>query len=442
MDQQRVAMSALPPDKPLSQFRSVGSSDRVISIDALRGFALIGILVVNTLFFAFPLMTALSPPWTDNSGAEGSIGDWSSWWIISLFFQYKFMTIFSILFGVGAAIQWQRARLLGTSFDTFFIKRMAILFVFGMIHALFFWYGDILAVYAMCGIWLLLFCRLSNRALIPLVVGLLVFTALLSGGFTVLDLEATNQAQNTSLPASENDAQSHSGFNAILASNFDPKSEIWSTAEQRAYQEGPYQDLLVFRAITWTMYIVITMLTTGWHIMAMFALGVVLYRSGFFGDSGARLRRIAIYLGLPIGLLVESICCLVQMEYLQEQPSHQIWIMMVHELSVPLVSMGYAGLVINLVRSGALQWMIHALSCTGRMALTNYLLETMVMTSVFYYYGFGLFGSVDRIYLIPVALATWTMLALVSVAWLGAYRQGPIEWLWRRLAYGPPAPRG
>ena len=83
-------------------------------------------------------------------------------WIVNLFFQYKFMTIFSILFGVGAAIQWKRARLAGRNFDSFFLKRMAILFGFGVIHALFFWYGDILAVYALCGVWLLLFCRLSN----------------------------------------------------------------------------------------------------------------------------------------------------------------------------------------------------------------------------------------------------------------------------------------
>ena len=437
-------MSDRTPPPPLFQFRSVQSSDRVIAIDALRGFALIGILVVNTLFFAFPLMIALSPPSSDTAETVRSAGDWASWWIVSLFFQYKFMTIFSILFGVGAAIQWKRARLAGRNFDSFFLKRMAILFGFGVIHALFFWYGDILAVYALCGVWLLLFCRLSNRVLISLVVGLLVFTALLSGGFTALDLDASSQASKSSLVISDTEAEPRSGIEAILASNFNPKSEIWSSAEHQAYQEGPYQDLFVFRAVTWMLYIVITMLSTGWHVMAMFALGVVLYRSGFFEDGagGARLRRLAVRVGLPIGLLIESICCLVQMWYMPEEPRHLIWIMMIHELSVPLVSMGYASLVINLVRSGTFQWLIHALSCTGRMALTNYLLETVVMTSVFYHYGFGLFGSIDRIYLIPIALGTWAMLALLSVAWLGAYRQGPIEWLWRRLAYGSPSSRG
>ena len=272
----------------------------------------------------------------------------------------------------------------------------------------------------------------------------LVFTALLSGGFTALDLEASSQASKSSLVLSETDTEPPTGFDSIYTSNFNPKSEIWANAEQQAYAEGPYQDLFVFRAVTWMMYIVITMLSNGWHIMAMFALGVALYRMGFFedGEHGTRLRRLATYVGLPIGLLIESFCCLVQMLYMQEQPGHQIWVMMVHELSVPLVSLGYASLVINLVRSGALGWLVHALSCTGRMALTNYLLETVVMTSVFYYYGFGLFGSVDRIYLIPIALGTWAMLALGSVAWLGAYRQGPIEWLWRRLAYGAPPPRG
>ena len=176
--------------------------------------------------------------------------------------------------------------------------------------------------------------------------------------------------------------------------------------------------------------------------MAMFALGVVLFRTGFFGDAGARARRLAIWVGLPIGLLVEGISFYAMMLYHTDEPIHLIWITMSHEFSVPLVSLGYAAIMTEVTRRSVLPKVLHAFSCVGRMALTNYLLETVVMTSLFYYYGLGLFGTVDRIYLIPMAFGTWIALSLCSVAWLGAYKQGPLEWLWRRLSYGNASRRG
>ena len=147
----------------LFRFDSVPIQDRIESIDTVRGFALLGILVVNTLFFAYPMNIALLPPVEGQIGSSDPLRDWTSWWIVSLFFQYKFMTLFSILFGVGAAIQYRRAQLSGTNFDSFFIRRMVVLLGFGILHAVLFWYGDILTIYACCGVWLLLFCRLQLR---------------------------------------------------------------------------------------------------------------------------------------------------------------------------------------------------------------------------------------------------------------------------------------
>jgi uncharacterized protein len=417
----------------LFRFKSIPIKDRIVSIDTVRGFALLGILVVNTLFFAFPLNIALQPPFEEQIGSHNQFTDWISWWFVNLFFQYKFMTLFSILFGVGAAIQYQRAQLSGTNFDAFFIRRMVVLLGFGILHAVLFWYGDILTIYACCGVWLLLFCRLSNKTLILLTIGLLLFTAILSGGFTLVDQMVTPPGR---------EATGLTGFEAIWSSGLDPKSDIWMQAELVAYQQGPYLDLFVFRAISWLMYLIVLMVSNGWHVTAMFALGVVLYRTGFFSDEGVRIRRLAMYVGLPIGLLVEGICFYAMMLYFKEEPIHLTWIMMAHELSVPLVSLGYAAIMITLTRRSVLPKVLYAFSCVGRMALTNYLLETFIMTSLFYYYGLGLFGEVGRIYLIPIALGTWIALSLFSVAWLGSYKQGPLEWLWRRLAYGSSSQRG
>ena len=182
--------------------------------------------------------------------------------------------------------------------------------------------------------------------------------------------------------------------------------------------------------------------STGWHVLAMFMVGVVLFRRGFFGSEGARLRRLAMVVGLPLGLAMEWACAGLTARLAGEQSMHAIWPVVIHEFSVPLVSVGYAALGVWVARTGALCFLMHGLSSVGRMALTCYILETVIMTSVFYYYGLGLFATIERIHLIPIALGTWGLLAFGSVAWLKVFRQGPLEWLWRVLTYGPSEGRG
>ena len=120
----------LPKTGTKVTLKPIAVNQRIESLDVLRGFALFGILVVNSLFFAMPMMPAIMPPWENYQGIAGSTSDWIAWWIITVLFQYKFLSLFSILFGVGAAIQFDRARAANQSFDWFFIRRMAVLLVF------------------------------------------------------------------------------------------------------------------------------------------------------------------------------------------------------------------------------------------------------------------------------------------------------------------------
>ena len=422
------------PAPPAMGFRSVVPGDRIESIDALRGFALMGILVVNTLFFALPMGVGLSTPGSGPEGTPSGNEDWLAWWIVNLLFEYKFMTLFSILFGVGAAIQFERAHRAGRSFTGFFARRMVVLLGFGILHAILLWYGDVLAIYACCGLILLLLIGLSNRLLVLFASLMLVFTAITSAGMLALEASLAAEAPVADEPLR--------GLGAIWSSDFNPMSAVWIQAEQLAYGEGPVGDLFAFRITSWLIYLATVAFSTGWHVLAMFMLGVVLFRRGFFTAEGGRLRRLAMLVGLPLGLALEAACTGLAARYAGEQSLHVVWPVMIHEFSVPLVSVGYAAAVVVVARTGALCFLMRGLSCVGRMALTCYILETVVMTSVFYYYGLGLFGTVERIYLIPIALGTWGLLAFGSVAWLNVFRQGPLEWLWRRLTYGPSRQRG
>ncbi|MEC8733403.1 MAG: DUF418 domain-containing protein [Planctomycetota bacterium] len=427
-------MNTGKPAPPAMGLRSVAPADRIESIDALRGFALLGILVVNTLFFALPVGVGLSTPGSDPAVTPSGDEDWLAWWIVNLLFEYKFMTLFSILFGVGAAIQFDRTRRAGRSFSGFFARRMVVLLGFGILHAVLLWYGDVLAIYACCGLVLLLLIGLPDRLLILIASLMLLFTAITSAGMLALETSLAGKASVAEEPLR--------GLDAIWSSEFNPMSAVWIQAEQLAYGEGPIGDLFAFRITTWLVYLATVAFSTGWHVLAMFMVGVVLFRRGFFAAEGARLRRLALLFGLPLGLALEAACTWLTARYAGETSMHAVWPVVIHEFSVPLVSVGYAALVVWIARTGALCFLMHGLSSVGRMALTCYILETVVMTSVFYYYGLGLFGTIERIHLIPVALGTWGLLAFGSVAWLNVFRQGPLEWLWRALTYGPSRGRG
>ena len=419
-------------------FRPVAGAERIESLDVLRGFALLGILVVNSLLFALPMLPAMEPPWSGAGAAASTTPNWVAWWIVSVFFQWKFISLFSILFGAGAAIQFDRARAAGRAFDWFFIRRLIILLIFGVLHALLFWYGDILTLYALIGVWLLLFCRLRPATLVIIGTLLLLFAAVVSGGLGAL---AAFIPENPGLKASVEELPE--GWLAPMqAANFDPNATIWQLAEERAYREGPYGDLFAFRMVSWLMGMLSGLFTYGWHILAMFAFGVAIVRSGFFGAGGSKLRVWAITLALPIGLVLEALCALIMMLW---APEHR-WLIgvvsAVHEGGVFLTAIGYAAVVVAIVRSGILSLVAAAVACVGRMALTNYLLETVIMTSIFYYYGLGYFAQVDRIWLLVMSILIWIGLVIFSTLWLSVFTRGPLEWIWRLLSYGRRPGRG
>ena len=420
-------------EQPTVVFTPIKSDQRIEALDVLRGLAIFGILFVNAAYFGLPMMEVVQPTLAGEVGVNGQNADWNATWFIKTFFELKFVSMFSMMFGIGAALQFDRARQSGSRFDGFYCRRLLILLGFGILHAVVFFYGDILTIYAVLGVSLLAFCRLKTKILLPIVIGLMMIAALMSTGMLLLEsmappMEAISAADQTT----------RTGWDAIQASGFQPQNQIWINAETVAHQDGPYRDLLLFRVISWAMGLISIILSYGWHILAMFALGVIIKRSPFFttSDSGRRIRFWMMAL-LPVALIIEGVTA---WSYLTEASS--IWgtiiLSMAREFSTVATMLGYAAVLVTLVQMGVAATLFGWMAKVGRMALTNYLLESLFMTTLFEFYGFGLFDEISRSGLIVVSISICIILMIFSVVWLKGFSRGPMEWLWRTLAYLKP----
>jgi len=227
-----------------SEIRSLSeptrASNRLMVLDVMRGVALFGIFMVNIPLFAMPMMEGFGGP----TLADASRNDLIGWWIIELFFQFKFISMYSILFGAGFMLQRMRAERDGRSHNAVFVRRLLVLMVFGLIHALLIWYGDILLMYSMLGFSLLLLGGMSAKALIRVGLGVLIFSAVLMTGFGLLqavmippqaesavDATAAESADSTTDSSADSSADSTADSTADSAADDDGAEPAFGSAE-------------------------------------------------------------------------------------------------------------------------------------------------------------------------------------------------------------------
>ena len=415
-------MSAIPQPTQIN--------NRIVAIDALRGFALFGIIVANAAFFAMPLGTGFAP----TSSIEPAADLWTAL-LVKVFVEMKFISIFSLLFGVGLAIQRERAIAKGRGFLPFAYRRLAVLALFGISHALLLWYGDILFLYALIGSLLVLLLPCCARTLFIIGACLLLVSILLNSAFIFFNssidqpgMVSPDAALAESIPR---------GMDAIFASNFIPEHPTWQRAEIVAYGEGPYLDALAFRSITWGFYVLISMFTLNGYIAGMFLFGAALWKSGFFNGQGPGsawrwpLLLIGVMVGLPLSILSVSI---------QHIADAGVWMAIsaaTQYLSATSIALGLASLFMLLGETGRLPG-ARGLAAIGRMSLTAYLLETIAFVFITNSWGLGAFGSFGHFQLFLISLAIYVVILLLCIAWQCFIPIGPAEWLWRALAYLKP----
>jgi uncharacterized protein len=388
----------------------VAESERIHALDVLRGLAVLGILVTNIQHFAMFAGTARDPTlYGDLHGAN--------FWVYALTFVLafqKFLPIFAMLFGAGIVLAAERREASGLSAATLHYRRMAVLLLIGIVHAYLIWYGDILFAYAVCGMAVFALRRLSPGPLIALGILLLAISPLIEIVFFVV-------------PALLGAGGAHAGpsVQEVLANDL-------------AAFRGPWIEQLRMRA-----HYAFEVQTAGlaivyfWRASGIMLVGMALLKLGVL--TGTRSRRlygglvsIALLVGLPItaaGLWVNALT------NWENGWLRQLGLQIIYWFGI-VMSLGWIGAVMLVCRGGRRTPLTRPLAAVGRMALTNYLLESVLCTLVFYGHGLGLYGSVERTGQIAVVIGVWVLLLVCSPIWLRFFRYGPAEWLWRSLAYG------
>jgi uncharacterized protein len=398
-----------PPPRPMAP---VAQRERVHEIDVVRGFALLGILLMNVEYFTRPIAGMFFGLDRSLEGLDRAAG-----WLVMTFVQGKFYTLFSMLFGMGFAIQAERAAARGARFGRLFLRRMLGLAAIGAVHGYLIWSGDILLVYAIVGSFLLLFFRKTRPSrlwkwavgfvLLVVVAQLLLFVAL----------------------GREGAAASREKMLSGMRGEYEVAHEV--------YSNGRWFDLFPQRVTEMNNQLGFLPFF-GWSVLGMFLLGAWLVRNGVMAEPSAHLPlfrrffRLGIGLGAPLAVLAMWLGGGDGMEEITLGGAIGAALMFVASFAL---CFGYLGGFVLLAQSPARRAKLAPVAAAGRMALTNYLLQSLVATTIFYEYGLGLFGSVPRLAQVALALVIWCGNLAFSVWWLRRFRFGPAEWLWRSITY-------
>lgn len=424
------------PDDARPALAPVTVAERIHAVDVLRGVAVLGILVINMESFGLPMAAYFNP-----SLAGGLSGvNLFIWKISSLFFLGKMMSIFSMLFGAGLVLMYDRFETGGRKFGGVYYRRILWLLLFGIAHGYLLWYGDILFSYALCGLLLFPLRRRSPRTLIILAVIVLFIGALLliGSGFQMSMLERESEAARAALANGETITGSQKGMMAAwdqLSSALKLSPEDIA-AETEAYRSG-FGDIFRHRiADTLMIQTQGFLFRVFWHALGLMLLGMALMKLGVF--SGRRSFRFYILMavvGYGIGLPLSGYA-------IGQMTAHDFAIGSIFSiqgrysyLGNTLVSLGHVSLVMIVFRAGGFGGLFRLLAAVGRTALSNYLFQSLVCTTIFYGYGLGLFNRVERLGLVGILVGVWILELIVSPLWLRYFRFGPAEWFWRTLTY-------
>ncbi|EMA35311.1 DUF418 domain-containing protein [Halobiforma nitratireducens] len=394
--------------------------DRILSLDVLRGFALLGILVINIWLFGLPMAGALNPTlYGDFSG-----GNYVAWFVSHVFFERKFVTLFTFLFGAGVVLFMESKERKNQPARRLQFRRLFWLLVIGLGHAYLLWHGDILVAYALCGFVIVFVRHWSPKRL--LVLGLVMFALpsllyLLGGaGYAMADADLQAEIEDDILV----------GFGAD-----DIQNEI------DTYQGG-WLEQMDNRAST-----VLTLQTVGfvfesfWIYGGLMIVGMALYKWGVLSNErSSRFYRRLLVAGSTTGLAL----ILTGVWYRELVAWDTAYVLLIaHQFNYwgsLLLGLAYVSAIMLLCRVAAGGLVTDALSAVGRTAFSNYLLQTVLATSIFYGHGLGLFGQLSRLELLGVVVLIWAIQIPLSVAWLNRFRFGPVEWVWRTLTYGERQP--
>jgi uncharacterized protein len=384
-------VSAAPPLLPVRE------GERLANLDVVRAVALFGVLIVNLLTeLRVSIFAQFFGP------AEGTGGDRAIDRFVAIAIEFKAFALFSLLFGIGLAIQLERARAGGRSFGVHLARRMGSLFVIGLAHLVLIWNGDILTEYALAG---LLIAPLVGRPPRVLLVAAAILLALFVAPLPYPDPFVSMDALRAHVAEANG-----------------------------VYAAGGYRDVLAFRLHEIPPILALDLGALP-RVLALFALGGWVWRTGVFQrpEEHRRLLSLTVAIGIPLGGAANLF---MSGALASAPPELGAWGTMIDDLGGIALALGYgAGLVLLFERPGARR-VLQPLAPLGRMALTNYLGQSVIFGFVFYGYGLGQFGKMSVTHAALLGVAVYVAQAVASAWWLRRFRFGPVEWIWRGATYG------
>ena len=388
----------------------INLKNRIHSLDLIRGFAVLGILIMNITSFSQINMAYMNP--TIGAGLEGYNQYFHGFNYI--FADTRFMSIFSMLFGAGVVLFTQRIEAKGERVAALHYKRMFWLLIFGLTHAYFIWVGDILVAYAICGSLVFFFRKKSIRTLFIIAIVLFLIPIIL------------NFMTYYGMPKD--------ALERIFAFFYPSTEQI---AAQTKIMQGSYIEQVPLRIENaLELQTLVFMIDTFWRTSAMMLLGMILYRKGILSaDKSSAYYNNMIWLGFVPGLIISSL----GLNHVYSSDWSGAYVMNIGAnykfVSGLLMALGYIGLVIWIYKKGILKKLQNRLQATGRMAFTNYIGMSLICTLIFNGHGLGLFGTFDRLQQFLIVIGLWVIMLIISPLVLKKYQFGSLESMWRKLTY-------
>ena len=395
-----------------SLYQPINLKNRIHSLDLIRGFAVLGILIMNITSFSQINIAYMNP--TIGAGLQGYNKYFHGFNYI--FADTRFMSIFSMLFGAGMVLFTQRIEAKGKRVATLHFKRMFWLLLFGLIHAYFIWVGDILVAYAICGSLVFFFRKKSIRTLF--IMAVILFLVPISLNFMTYYGMPKDALEST-------------------FAFFYPSTE--QIALETKIMQGSYLDQMPLRlenAIG--LQTIVFMIEIFWRTSAMMLFGMILYRKGILSaDKSTAYYKKMIWVGFVPGLILS----IIGLDQLYASEWSGAYVMNIGAnykfLSGLFMASSYIGLLIWIYKKGIFKKLQNRLQATGRMAFTNYIGMSVICTLIFNGHGLGLFGTFDRLQQFVIVIGIWVTMLIISPLVLKKFQYGPLEWLWRKLTYFP-----
>jgi len=399
-----------------------GAGERYLSIDAVRGFAVCGILLMNIVGMGLPAFAYIDPVYA--GGHTGA--DLWTWAVNNVLTDGKMRGLFTVLFGASTVLIADRAAAAGEGPIRTHYSRMFWLAAFGMIHAYFFWWGDILVCYAVAGLFIFPFRKLSPWILIG--IGAAVLTALIAKGLA--DASTAEAVRAAALKPGASAAAVQAWEDARLL--IDPHASMGQ--DEIAGFTGGFIPALKARAfLAMVMQLGYLPQEALAEAFAQMLIGMALFKLGFFTLKWST-RNYGLMMAAGYGVGAPLTAWLAwRIAASGFDP------MLLNRLEVweaaprPLIALAHASALLLIIRSGALSGLMQRFAAAGRMAFSNYLMTSIITTFVFCGFGLGLYGQLSRFQQLGVVAGVWAFILIWSKPWLARFHYGPFEWAWRSL---------